>query len=124
MSLPAKPASFQSRSGLSSYGSPSNSSPLVEAVDSPETWVERIRLIVREEIEAASINDRPEWLTTEQAANLLQICSTSLEKARSMGRGPLASIPHAKIGRSVRYARADITAVITRLRVPGRVTKA
>lgn len=83
-----------------------------------------IRSAVREEIRGITPDSgRAEWLTTEQAANQLQICPTSLEKARSMGRGPLASIPHHKIGRSVRYARADIVAAVARLRVPGRVLK-
>lgn len=70
------------------------------------------------------VNDRAEWLTTHQAAHLLQICPTSLEKARSTGLGPLATIPHHKIGRSVRYRRADVLDAVAPLRVPGRVTRA
>lgn len=85
--------------------------------------LELIAEIVRRELRAMTELGRAEWLTTEQAAILLQICPTSLEKARSMGRGPLASIQHHKIGRSVRYARTDIIAAVARLRVPGRVLK-
>ncbi|MGU3336930.1 helix-turn-helix domain-containing protein [Methylobacterium mesophilicum] len=84
-----------------------------------------IRAAVRDELRGVTTNpdrDRAEWLTTEQAAVLLQICPTSLEKARSTGRGPLATIPYCKLGRSVRYARADIVAVVGRLRVPGRAS--
>ena len=40
---------------------------------------------------ALSDRGRAERLTTEQAANLLKICPTSLEKARSTGLGPLAT---------------------------------
>ena len=83
-----------------------------------------IRTTIRTELSDALSTQRAEWLTTEQAAVLLQLCPTSLEKARSTGHGPLASIPYAKIGRSVRYARADIIAAVARLRVPGRATKA
>lgn len=85
---------------------------------------ELIEATVRSELQAALALGRAEWLTTAQAAFLLQICPTSLEKARSMGRGPLASIPHHKIGRSVRYARADIIAAVARLRVAGSAPKA
>ncbi|AIQ91364.1 protein of unassigned function [Methylobacterium oryzae CBMB20] len=82
-----------------------------------------IRSTVEEMLRALSDRDRAEWLTTHQAANLLQICPTSLEKARSTGVGPLATIPHHKIGRSVRYRRADVLDAVARLRVPGRATR-
>ena len=82
-----------------------------------------IRSTVEEMLRVLSDRDRAEWLTTHQAANLLQICPTSLEKARSTGLGPLATIPYTKLGRSVRYARTDIVAAVARLRVPGRMTK-
>lgn len=83
-----------------------------------------IRSVIREELRATKDQGRAEWLTTEQAAILLQICPTSLEKARSLGHGPLASIPHHKIGRSVRYARTDVVTAVAMLRVPGRTIKA
>ncbi|GEP12012.1 helix-turn-helix domain-containing protein [Methylobacterium gnaphalii] len=82
-----------------------------------------IQSMIRTELSSALSLQRAEWLTTDQTAMLLQICATSLEKARSTGRGPLASIPYAKIGRSVRYARADVVAAVARLRVPGSVSK-
>lgn len=91
---------------------------------------ELIRSVVLEVLNAVPVtprtsdHDRPDWITTFQAANFLMICPTSLEKARSTGRGPLASIPYHKIGRSVRYARADVVAAVARLRVPGRTTQA
>lgn len=83
-----------------------------------------VRSTIRDELCKIADSNRAEWLTTEQAAHLLQICPTSLEKARSLGRGPLASIPYAKIGRSVRYARIDVVATLARLQVPGNVRKA
>lgn len=93
--------------------------------DKPDSkLLDLIRTTIREELRGTSEQGRAEWLTTEQAAILLQICPTSLEKARSLGRGPLASIPHHKIGRSVRYARTDVVTAVALLRVPGRTIKA
>jgi hypothetical protein len=85
--------------------------------------LEFIRSTIREELKGVGEQGRAEWLTTEQTAILLQICPTSLEKARSLGRGPLAFIPHHKVGRSVRYARTDVVKAMTDLRVPGRAIK-
>jgi len=60
-----------------------------------------------------------EWLTTNQVARLLQISPSSLEKARSTGSGPLAKLSYHKIGRSVRYLRADVQAFLEDMRIAG-----
>ena len=51
---------------------------------------------------------KAEWLTTDNVSRLLQIAPSSLEKARSIGKGPLAQLAYHKIGRSVRYQRSDV----------------
>ena len=45
-------------------------------------------------------------LTVEQAAELLTLSSSTLNKRRTTGGGP----PFVKLGRSVRYRLADVTA--------------
>jgi len=50
-------------------------------------------------------------LTTEQAAELLQISPATLQKWRSTGQ---ENIPYLKIGRLPRYKRSAIEAYITR----------
>lgn len=60
-----------------------------------------------------------EWLETGQVARLLKISPSSLEKARSNGSGPYAALPYHKIGRLVRYRRADIDSSLTSQRVVG-----
>lgn len=60
-----------------------------------------------------------EWLDTGQIAQLLKISPSSLEKARSLGRGPYAALPYHKIGRSVRYRRADIESFLDNQRITG-----
>jgi len=49
-----------------------------------------------------------ENLTTKQAAEFLQIKETTLEQWRWNGRGPR----YCKIGRSVRYRKADLDAFL------------
>ena len=78
----------------------------------------QIRKIFRDELKRAEVYTRPPSLTTEQVANLLQICPTTLEKARSTGAGPLSSLPFHKIGRSVRYKKTDIETFMASKKVP------
>ena len=89
-----------------------------------ELVISAVRIAMREEFLGQENCERADLVTTEQAAMLLQRCPTAFEKARSLGRGPLAEIPYVKIGRSVRYARADILAAVARFKVPGRAPKA
>lgn len=60
-----------------------------------------------------------DWLTTNEVATLIGISPSSLEKARSTAHGALASIPYAKVGRSVRYFRPDILSFLEQHKVPG-----
>lgn len=60
-----------------------------------------------------------EWLDTGHVARLLKISPSSLEKARSLGRGPYAALPYHKIGRLVRYRRADIESFLSPQRIAG-----
>lgn len=60
-----------------------------------------------------------EWLDTGHVARLLKISPSSLEKARSLGRGPYAALPYHKIGRLVRYRRADIESFLSTQRIAG-----
>jgi len=48
------------------------------------------------------------YMTTVEVAAMLRLSPQTLEKARSTGLGP--DIPYTKIGRSVRYAPADVLA--------------
>ena len=80
-----------------------------------------IKKVIQELLQTVIQNhllNRPVWLTTEQVANLLQICPTTLEKARSTGAGPLSSLPFHKIGRSVRYKKTDIETFMASKKVP------
>jgi excisionase family DNA binding protein len=45
-----------------------------------------------------------EWLTTEQAASYLQVATVTMETWRARRQGP----PFAKVGRTIRYRRADL----------------
>ncbi len=71
--------------------------------------------------ELANISDIAfgEWLDTGHVARLLKISPSSLEKARSAGRGPYAALPYHKIGRLVRYRRADIENFLNTQRIAG-----
>ncbi|AXT36854.1 DNA-binding protein [Phaeobacter sp. LSS9] len=60
-----------------------------------------------------------EWLNTGHVARLLKISPSSLEKARSLGRGPYAALPYHKIGRLVRYRRTDIESFLSTQRIVG-----
>ena len=60
-----------------------------------------------------------EWLDTSQVSRLLKISPSSLEKARSSGRGPYASLNYHKLGRLVRYKRSDVEAFLDAQRVTG-----
>lgn len=60
-----------------------------------------------------------DWLTTNQVGRILQISPSSLEKARSTGHGPFAYLPYHKIGRSVRYNRADVEAFLKTMKIAG-----
>lgn len=59
------------------------------------------------------------FLTTNQVGRLLQVSPSSLEKARSTGHGPFAYLPYHKIGRSVRYQRADVEAFLENMKLAG-----
>lgn len=59
------------------------------------------------------------FLTTNQVARYLGISASSLEKARSTGKGPYAALDHVKIGRSVRYTREAIEAFVQANRIAG-----
>lgn len=76
------------------------------------------KLIKQESEEIASLKTG-EFLTTNQVARLLGISPSSLEKARSTGHGPYACLPYHKIGRSVRYRRADIESFLDNQRITG-----
>lgn len=54
-----------------------------------------------------------EYLTTEQVAKLLQVSPLKLAQDRVYGRG----IPYFRLGRTVRYARAEIQAYLAAHRV-------
>lgn len=62
-----------------------------------------------------------EWLDTQQVSRLLKISASSLEKARSQGRGPYAALSYHKIGRVVRYRRTDIETFVNAQRIAGVV---
>lgn len=64
-----------------------------------------------------------EWLDTGHVARLLKISPSSLEKARSLGRGPYAALPYHKIGRLVRYRRADIENFLNTQRIAGVIRR-
>ena len=49
-----------------------------------------------------------EYLTTAEVATLLGVSTHKLIKDRYLGRG----MPHARIGKSVRYKRADVDAYV------------
>lgn len=86
--------------------------------DKRRDFARQVRNIIREEMNRVEPHVRPDWLTTEQVANLLQICSTTLEKARSTGVGPFSGLVYHKIGRSVRYRRTDIEAFMLSKKIP------
>lgn len=79
---------------------------------------EAIRRIVREELRAAFEELRAavsapattalgsEYMNTERAADLLGLSKVTLEQWRCRGEGP----PFRRLGRSIRYARADLVA--------------
>lgn len=57
-------------------------------------------------------NDRaPSLLTEDEAAEALRVCTRTLRKERQAGR-----LPYILIGRSVRYAPADLETFIERAR--------
>ncbi|HCR66520.1 helix-turn-helix domain-containing protein [Oceanicaulis sp. UBA2681] len=60
-----------------------------------------------------------DWLTTNQLARLLQISPSTLEKARSTGRGLFARLAYRKLGRSVRYSRDEVLEFLNSTRVEG-----
>jgi len=54
------------------------------------------------------MHDFSSYMTTKEVAAMLRIAPQTLEKARSTGLGP--QIPFVKVGRAVRYAKADVRA--------------
>jgi excisionase family DNA binding protein len=54
------------------------------------------------------MHDLGGYMTTKEVAEMLRIAPQTLEKARSTGLGP--QIPFVKVGRAVRYAKADVRA--------------
>ncbi len=77
-----------------------------------------ISALQRERSELQRISSA-EWLNTPQVARLLKISPSSLEKARSSGCGPYAPLSYHKLGRLVRYRRADVEAFLDAQRVTG-----
>lgn len=59
-----------------------------------------------------------EWLTDREVAALLNISARTLPQWRHRGKFK-DDLPHYKIGRSVRYRRADVEAFVTQCRVGG-----
>ena len=57
----------------------------------------------------------PEYLDPKQAADLTSFMTKALERKRQRGEGP----PHLKVGKSIRYAIADLRAWIEADRVHG-----
>lgn len=55
-------------------------------------------------------SDAPEFLTTAEAAALLGVSASHLKALRAEGRGP----HHVRVGRSVRYPRAALSAETVR----------
>ncbi len=55
--------------------------------------------------------DAPEYLTTAEAAALLSVSASHLKALRAEGRGPF----HLRVGRSVRYPRAALSAETVRV---------
>ena len=76
------------------------------------------KLAMREAQDRASLTSA-DFLTTNQVARLLGISPSSLEKARSSGRGPYAQLAYHKLGRLVRYSRADIENFLKTQRIAG-----
>lgn len=59
------------------------------------------------------------WLTTNQLARLLQISPSTLEKARSTGKGLFARLAYRKMGRSVRYSRDEVLEFLNSTKIAG-----
>jgi len=57
-------------------------------------------------VNPATTTPEPTYLTPEQAGGIVNLSPKTLEKMRSNGRGPRFR----KLGRSVRYTRADLDA--------------
>ena len=64
--------------------------------------------IVRKEAEEQAAIQNAVWMTTQQVARLLQISPSTLEKARSTGKGAFALLNYSKIGAAIRYNRQEI----------------
>ena len=69
-----------------------------------------------EAVELAALQSAA-WLNTNQLARLLQISPSTLEKARSTGKGLFACLTYRKIGRSVRYSRDEVLEFLNSTRV-------
>lgn len=61
-------------------------------------------------------NDFPDLVTEPEAARVLGVSPGTLKAARlhRLQSNPLRDLPHVRIGRCVRYRRADISAWIER----------
>lgn len=65
------------------------------------------------------MTDHPTYLSTRQAAELLGLSPRTLERYRGSGEGP----PFMRMGRGVRYSRADLDAWMEHGRPPAKSRK-